>query len=115
MVSLGEGLEDLGFPHPLQDIEGHGLIGRSCQNCRSDAALKVVAYFLKDLVKTMQKLTPKELDELSVEKADVVKAIQLCAQAWNHVKKYADERTDEQKKKDALRAQQQRGAPPKRR
>ena len=77
MVDLGENLETLGYDGVLETVEGHGRIGKACRNCRYDEDVQIIAFYMKDVAKTLLREPPsRELDM----------AKQCLDQAWSELK-----------------------------
>lgn len=77
MVSLGEQLSDIGLDGPMETIDGHGEIGKACRGCRQDKDARIVAFYMKDLAKTIAKLPPSPQKE---------QAVTYVKQAWENLK-----------------------------
>jgi hypothetical protein len=77
MVSLGEQLSDIGLDGPMETIDGHGEIGKACRNCRYAKDAKIIAFYMKDLAKTIAKLPPSPQKQQAVE---------YVKQAWENLK-----------------------------
>jgi len=75
MVRFGEILETQGYPKVLEDIEGHGTIGKAVREPRTIAALKIIDRFLKDIGIELQKEPPSQ------EKANAIAALKQAFQA----------------------------------
>ena len=87
MVSLGEQLSDIGMDGPLETIDGHGEIGKACRNCRYQKDARIVAFYMKDLAKTIAKLPPSPQKNQAVE---------YVKQAWENLKvAWSDDEDDE--------------------
>ena len=84
MVDLGESLAALGFNVPLEQIEGHGAIGRAVRNARTRDNLKLVALYLKDIAKTLQNHPQKSHPK-------IIRAKQLLGKAWAELKEAAED------------------------
>lgn len=83
MVSFGEGLHTLGYNSPLEEIEGHGNVGKACKDARNERALKIISDYMKDLAKTFQAQPQNE--------PSVQKALRLCVATWEDLKQVARE------------------------
>lgn len=79
MVELGEQLDGMGYDGCLEVIEGNGLIGEACKDCRTQHAAKVVAEHLKDLHQTFRTRRPDP-------EGNAAKAMQAVQAAWRTVR-----------------------------
>ena len=87
MVSLGEQLSDIGMDGPMETIDGHGEIGKACRSCRYQKDARIVAFYMKDLAKTIAKLPPSPQKNQAVE---------YVKQAWENLKvAWSDDEDDE--------------------
>lgn len=70
MVRFGEIMDSQGYEKVLEDIEGHGAIGKAVRDPRSIRNLQVINSFLKDIGKELASEPPSQ------EKANAVAALQ---------------------------------------